>query len=98
MMMSGRKGLGKIFTTSLSSNRGRRFPFKQTSEFNRSFSEIPPTKLTNHSSHTNINLYYKASGLTCKKSRVPVMMMFNMLMMTIIMAEKVIIMIMILKL
>ena len=74
MLMSGHKGLGKIFITSLSSNRGRRFQFKQTSEFSRSFSEIWPTKLTNHSSHTNINLYYRASGLTCKKSHVPVMM------------------------
>ena len=39
--------------TPLGSNRGRRFQFKQTFEFTGANNEILPTKLPNHSAHTN---------------------------------------------
>ena len=43
----------KIFIIYLGSNKGGKFQFKQTFEFSRSYSEIQPSKLTNHSARTN---------------------------------------------
>ena len=43
----------KIFIIYLGSNKGGKSQFKQTFEFSRSYSEIQPSKLTNHSARIN---------------------------------------------
>ena len=52
-----RDKVNKIFIISLCSNRGEDFNFKQTFEFSRLYSERLPAKLTNHSTHTNREIY-----------------------------------------